>query len=271
MTQSISHRFSIDNQQLHFNDVGQGPVLFFIHGFLADSSMWQPQIEQLSTEYRCISIDLWAHGESDAMPAGTTSLVTIAEHCLALLSFLDVSQCTVIGNGTGSAIAAEMILAKPSRISKLVMANGFIGFEPQVNCAKYQLWIDQVNQDKQCSDELATIIADKFFAASHTSTAKSTFASKLTRLSAVKIEQLALFSPMALYKRDTLELVEQFTLPCLIMIGEQNQLRTMLEAYLMQDCITGSQLVQIADAGHFSNIEQTTKVNQLLLTFLKGA
>ena len=271
MTPSKSHCFNINNQNLHFTDVGQGPVLFFIHGFLADNTMWQPQIDALSEHYRCIAIDLWSHGKSDPMPSGTTSLVTIAEHCLALLASLDISQCSVIGNGTGSAIAAEMVLAKPAQITKLVMANGFIGFEPQVNCAKYQAWIDQASQQNKCNEELAITVAEKFFTPNSQSEAKTVFTQQLTQLSKQQIEHLALLSPLALYKRDTLELVEQFTLPCLIVIGEQNQLRTMLEAYLMQDCITGSQLVQIAEAGHFANIDQPTKVNQLLLSFLNGA
>ncbi|MCL1065508.1 alpha/beta hydrolase [Shewanella olleyana] len=271
MTPLKSHSFNINSQNLSFTDVGQGPVLLFIHGFLADNTMWQPQIDALSEHYRCIAIDLWAHGQSDPMPAGTTSLVTIAEHCLALLASLDISQCTVIGNGTGSAIAAEMVLAKPTLVAKLVMANGFIGFEPQVNCAKYQAWIDQANQQNECNEELAETVADKFFTPNSQSDAKTAFTQKLTQLSKQQIEQLALFSPLAFYKRDTLELVEQFTLPCLILIGEQNQLRTMLEAYLMQDCITGSKLIQIAEAGHFANIEQTAKVNQLLLSFLNDA
>ncbi|PMG80435.1 hypothetical protein BCU84_03600 [Shewanella sp. 10N.286.51.B7] len=269
MTQPKSNSFSIDNQRLHFTDVGQGPVLFFVHGFLADNTMWQPQIAQLSENYRCISVDLWSHGQSDSMPTGTTSLITIAEHCLSLLDYLNVHQCCVIGNGTGSAIAAEMVLAKPAQISKLVMANSFIGFEPQVNCAKYQAWVDQISEQKQCHEQLANTIADMFFVNSQTSTAKSAFISKLIHLSPTQIEQLALFSPLAFYKRDTLELVEQFSLPCLIMIGEQNQLRTMLEAYLMQDCITGSRLLQIANSGHFSNIEQAEKVNQTLESFLR--
>ncbi|GIU54243.1 MULTISPECIES: alpha/beta fold hydrolase [Shewanella] len=268
MTQSVPLSVNIDSHQLHYTDEGQGPVLFFIHGFLSDNTMWRPQIEQLSQNYRCIAVDLWAHGQSEAMPSGTTSLITIAEHCLALLTSLEIENCTVLGNGTGGAIAAEMVLSKPTKISKLVLSNAFIGFEPQVNCAKYQGWIDQANEQKECSASLAEIVANKFFIASQESEAKNALVHKLTNLSALQIEQLALFSPLALYKRDTLELVEQFALPCLIMIGEQNQLRTMLEAYLMQDCISGSQLVQIANGGHFSNIEQAEKVNQTLETFL---
>ncbi|WP_076537786.1 alpha/beta fold hydrolase [Shewanella sp. UCD-KL21] len=264
-----SQTFAINEQPLHFIDQGQGPVILFIHGFLSDSQQWQPQIELFSQSHRCIAVDLWAHGQSGALPHGTTSLVTIAHHCLSLLAHLNIDQCMVIGNGCGGAIAAEMVLAHPKTISKLVLANSFIGFEPQVNSAKYQLWIDELCAAKQCSETLADTISSQFFAETADSQAlMANFNQQLMGLSAQRIEQLSLFAPLVFYKRDSLELAEQFTLPCLILIGSQNKLRTPLEAYLMQDCISASKQLQISNAGHMCNQEQADEFNQLLHAFL---
>ncbi|WP_144208414.1 alpha/beta fold hydrolase [Shewanella donghaensis] len=261
--------FAINEQSLHFIDQGQGPALFFIHGFLGDSQQWQAQIAELSQSHRCIAVDLWAHGQSSAMPSGTTSLVTITQHCLSLLTYLNIDQCAVIGNGTGGAIAAEMVIAQPKTVSKLVIANSFIGFEPQVNSAKYQSWVDKVAADKQCNDELATTITNMFFTdISESNEFAIKFKQTLMGLQEQQIAQLTLFAPLVFYKRDTLELVEQFTLPCLIIIGAQNKLRTPLEAYLMHDCISGSRQVQMSNAGHMGNQEQADEFTQLLTSFL---
>lgn len=44
---------------------GKGETLVFIHSYLWDKSMWEPQIKFLKENYQCISIDLPGHGDSD--------------------------------------------------------------------------------------------------------------------------------------------------------------------------------------------------------------
>lgn len=285
---------TIDGQSMYYSDSDKhntdSQPIVFIHGFLTDSSMWQAQIDALKSQHRCIAIDLWSHGQSDPMPKGTTSLVTIAEQCLSLLSSLGLNQFRLVANGSGCAIAAEMALISPTSVTKMVMANGFIGFEPQVNCIKYQQWIDQISQQQSCSKEMADLITEQYFAnlaieshnneVSHSDNSSDAntnnsltperFSQALQNLSPNNIAELVLMAPLFLYKRDTLELAEQLTLPCLILVGEQNKLRTVLEAYLMQDCITGSTLKQLTAAGHLANVEQAAMVNQHLINFFES-
>ena len=86
------NKFEIEGQQLAYLDKGDGPALLFGHSYLWDSQMWAPQIEVLSQSYRCIVPDLWAHGESEAAPASTESLVDYAQHMLALMDHLDIEE-----------------------------------------------------------------------------------------------------------------------------------------------------------------------------------
>ena len=50
---------TLDGQPLHYLDQGQGPVVFLAGSYLWDTSMWAPQIEALSAQYRVIAVDLW--------------------------------------------------------------------------------------------------------------------------------------------------------------------------------------------------------------------
>ncbi len=261
----------INHQPLPYIDKGTGPVLLFCHGLLMDKSMWQQQIELLSRDYRCIAIDLWGHGDSHSIPDSTTQLPDIAKQYLQLLELLSIEQCTVIGLGTGGAIATEMVLQAPKMIAGLVLINAFVGFEPEVNCAKYQIWMDSAKKSENLSaliNDIAPLFAPKNQQTTETiATAKLHF-EQYSSISQTHKNALLAMCRMGIYKRDSLENVEQLTLPCLVMIGVQSQLRTVLESYLMHDAIDGSELVHLVNAGQLAPLEQPVDVNQHLQLFL---
>ncbi|MCE7595477.1 alpha/beta hydrolase, partial [Vibrio fluvialis] len=58
-----------------------------------------------------------------------------------------------------------------------------------------------------------------------------------------------------------------FALPVLIAVGAEDAPRPALESYLMNDSITGSELVVIPQAGHISNLEQPQFVTDMLMRF----
>ena len=40
-------RVRINGVQIGFEDIGQGPVVLFIHDYLLDRQMWRPQVDPL--------------------------------------------------------------------------------------------------------------------------------------------------------------------------------------------------------------------------------
>ncbi|MCL1114096.1 alpha/beta hydrolase [Shewanella basaltis] len=267
----------IDQHPLHYIDKGSGPVVVFCHGLLANGHMWQAQIEALSTQYRCIAIDFWGHGQSQSIPAECNNLQDVAKHVLQLLDALAIDNIAVIGHGSGGAVAAEMVLMAPTRVHALVMLNSFVGFEPQVNCIKYQGFMAKVANEQTISDELATSITELFFSKNAKELSQqnqpltlaiAAFHQQLSHISTQQIAPLLKFANMAIFKRDTLEFVETLTLPTLVAVGLDGHLRTALESYLMHDSIDGSQLLHIEQAGHLANIEKADLFNQHVIEFL---
>jgi len=275
MSTLLSHKM-IDNQPLYYLDEGHGPVVIFCHGLLTTSQMWRPQIDQLSSQYRCIAIDFWGHGQTKTIPETTQNLQDVAQQVLALMDRLNIHSAAIIGHGSGGAIAAELILHAPTRIHGLVMLNSFLGFEPQVNCVKYQKLMTQIANQQAISLDLAQTISGLFFSKDieqlliqdpSLSAAVEQFTAGLTAFSSAQITALLKFATMAIFKRDTLEFVELLTLPTLVVVGVRGYLRTALESYLMHDAIDGSQLLPIEQAGHLVNIETPAIVNKYLLDF----
>lgn len=96
----------------------------------------------------------------------------------------------------------------------------------------------------------------------------SDFEQRLASLSGERAVEVARVGRMVFGRRDVIEDAEKFALPTLIAVGQQDKPRPVFESYLMHDVITGSQLVEIPNAGHISNLEQVEFVNQMLETFL---
>ncbi|MCL1048171.1 alpha/beta fold hydrolase [Shewanella abyssi] len=265
-----SHRqqYSIDEQTISYIDIGQGPVLLLGHSYLWDAQMWAPQIELLSQQYRCIVPDLWGHGLSNAMPTNTRNLRDISAQMLSLMDALDVTEFSVIGLSVGAMWGAELALLAPTRVKRLVMLNSFIGFEPEITRDKYYAMLDVIKHEQGLSPALRATIIPLFFADKPNPQLVDQFELTLASINNEQIDTLYRLGKMIFGRRDTLEEVENLTLPCLIMAGVQDKARSVLESYLMHDAIDGSKFIHIPDAGHISTLEQTEFVNQHLIEFL---
>ncbi|MCH1930108.1 alpha/beta hydrolase [Shewanella sp. A25] len=268
---SYRQQVNIDGRQLSYLDIGSGPILLFGHSFLWDSQMWAPQLEVLSQHYRCIVPDLWGHGASDSMPENTKSLLDIAAQMLKLMDSLGVAEFSLIGLSVGAMWGAELVLKAPDRVKSIVMLDSFIGYEPEITRAKYLAMLDKIKNEGNISAPLIQQISALFFADNASINSAQTveqFEQYLASLTTDQLGPLIDLGRLIFSRRDTMDFAEQFTLPCLIMVGIQDKSRTVLESYLMHDAIDGSQFVHIPDAGHISNLEQAEFVTAKISTFL---
>ncbi|MEO9495482.1 MAG: alpha/beta hydrolase [Vibrio splendidus] len=265
------NKFTVDNQSMAYLDEGQGPVVVLGHSYLWDSAMWKPQIDALKTQYRCIVPELWSHGESQAAPASMRNLKDYAQHVLALLDHLEIEEFSVVGLSVGGMWGTELAELAPARIKSLVLMDTFVGLEPEVAHAKYFSMLDTITQTKMVPQPIVEAVVPLFFANDAQTNSPSLvegFTQQLSSLEGEKAEEVARIGRMVFGRRDMIEAVENFALPVLIAVGQEDKPRPALESYLMHDCITGSELVVIPGAGHISSLEQPEFVNTMLKTFL---
>ncbi|CAE6884581.1 alpha/beta fold hydrolase [Vibrio sp. B1FLJ16] len=265
------NKFEIEGQQLAYLDEGEGPVLLFGHSYLWDSQMWAPQVETLSQFYRCIVPDLWAHGESEAAPASTRSLVDYAQQMLSLMDHLQIEEFSIVGLSVGGMWGAELTAQAPQRVKSLVLMDTFIGWEPEITLKKYSEMLDSINQVQSVPESVIEAVAPLFFANNAEQDNPELIASfkrSLQELQGERAVEVARIGRMVFGRRDVIEDSEKFALPTLIAVGREDKPRPVFESYLMNDCITGSELVEIPEAGHISSLEQPEFVNQMLLSFL---
>jgi pimeloyl-ACP methyl ester carboxylesterase len=90
-----------------FDIRGKGDPVLLIHGYPLNRTMWQAQVEALSSRYLVIVPDLRGHRGSDA-PAGDYTMDLLADDLVALLNLAVVSGAVMVGFSMGGAICIAM-------------------------------------------------------------------------------------------------------------------------------------------------------------------
>lgn len=109
---------------IRYRDQGSGEPLVFVHGFLVNSRLWDPVVERLQGEFRCIQPDLPLGSHRTPMsPDADLSPPAIAELLVSLLDSLGLDRVTIIGNDSGGAISQLLATAHPERVARLILTN----------------------------------------------------------------------------------------------------------------------------------------------------
>ena len=106
--------------QVFWREVGQGPILVFLHGSWSDGSQWLPVIEHLSQDYHCFALDLLGFGDSE-QPKLHYSIQLQVECLLEYLDALHIPQVYLIGYSLGGWIVASYALKYLERVSGVVL------------------------------------------------------------------------------------------------------------------------------------------------------
>ncbi|MDH4246190.1 MAG: alpha/beta hydrolase [Deltaproteobacteria bacterium] len=112
--------------RLHYQDEGKGRPLVFIHGFGGGTEWWAPLVKTLVRRFRCVTLDLRGHGESDKPDVGYT-IADMAKDVAALLEALDLRDVVLVGHSMGAAVAMRVVLnQRTARVTRLVSLAGTV-------------------------------------------------------------------------------------------------------------------------------------------------
>jgi pimeloyl-ACP methyl ester carboxylesterase len=117
----------IDGSLVAVSEIGRGPVLLFYTGI--GSFIWRDVMVQLSTDFRCITLDPPGIGLSARIPHTQATLQRSAGAVEATIEALDLQDVTLIVHDSGGPPAFAAAARLPSRISGLVAINTF-GWRP---------------------------------------------------------------------------------------------------------------------------------------------
>ncbi|WP_419709230.1 alpha/beta fold hydrolase [Pseudomonas sp. NFX224] len=262
---------TIDGQPLHFIDQGSGPAVLLAGSYLWDQAMWAPQIAALTQQYRVIALELWGHGESGPLPAGTTSLDDVASQALVLLDHLDIDRVTLVGLSVGGMWGVRLALSAAQRLNGLVLMDTYVGVEPEPTRQYYFSLFKMIEETGVIAPQLLDIVVPIFFrpGIDPQSALYQDFRARLAALPPERLRESIVPMGRITFGRDDLlpRLGELDAANTLVLCGDQDKPRPPSEAHEMAELI-GCPCVLVPEAGHISNLENPGFVTQALMAFL---
>lgn len=111
-----------DDKLIHFEVVGRGDPIIFIHDVIGSWRYWWPSMQGISRHYRAYALDLWGFGDSSK----EKDLYSISAYVEMVHRFIDKlltpsKRVTIVGHGLGAAVALSFANKFPDRIKKLFL------------------------------------------------------------------------------------------------------------------------------------------------------
>lgn len=264
---------TLNDQKIHYLDEGTGFPLIFLHSYLWDATMWQPQIDYFKSKYRCIAPDLWSHGQSAPLAQKNCTLEDLVEDTQEFVYALGLQEYAIIGLSVGGMLGAHLAISADKKPSAIVLMDTFVGPEPIQNQAKYFEMLDLIEASKTVPQPILDQLGPIFFSP-HTlrenPSLANNYVDQVSRYTQEQISGIVAIGRAIFSRKSILEKLSKIKIPTLIMVGEDDQPRPVFESQLMTQHIPNATLSTIAQAGHISSLEQPEAVNNTIDSFLEG-
>ena len=262
----------INGRNMHYETVGTGEPILFGHSFLFDGQSWNDQAKALSENYQCIMPDLWGHGKSDPISEEQYTVEQIADDFWEFTQALNVNTFSIVGLSVGGMWAVELALKHPESVKSLVLMDTYVGSEEEPALGNYLSMLNVVAQTQSVPEPLIDKVVPMFFS-------KETLAEQghhlteglkksLRAIDTKTASTIAKIGKAIFTRRSLLEQLHTIECPTMIIVGDQDMPRPVIESEEMAKHIKDAWLEIINQAGHVSNLEQPEQVNLILESFL---
>jgi pimeloyl-ACP methyl ester carboxylesterase len=258
----------VNGQRLFYEDSGgDGPVVLFSHGYLMDHTMFDPQVDALAPEFRCVRWDQRGFGATEENGKPFTYWDS-ADDAVGLLDRRGIDDAVFAGMSQGGFLSMRAALAHPERVRALVLIDTSADVDDAETLGAYQgmedAWAspDTPDADHQALREAigGLIIGDPEMAAPWVEAWG-------------KERRDRTLEPFAtLVSRDDItSRLGEITCPALVVHGTADTAIAPSRAQAMADGLVDCRgFVTVDGAAHAANLTHPDVVNPALLEFLRS-
>lgn len=260
--------------RIYFEETGRGAPILFLHEFGGDYRSWEPQVRQLSRNWRCITYSARGYPPSDCPSDESLYGQQIATRdAIAVLDAAKIDKAHLVGLSMGAYTALMCAVEFPGRVLSVTAAGGGSGAERDPERRKAYVRDAQVRAD-------AMEKAGKIDAAAmgHNPTRVQLldkdlrgwrdFVAHLAEHSAAasaRILRKIQGGRASLYELEAQ--LKSVTTPIMLMVGDEDE--PCLDVNLwMKRLMPTAQLTVIPGSGHLITLEEPALINQLFERFI---
>jgi 3-oxoadipate enol-lactonase len=247
---------------IHYEEVGAGASVLFVHGFPLDGTMWEPTLTRMGSGVRCIVPDLRGMGRSEGSAAA--AMADYADDLAALLERLGVGRpLPVVALSMGGYVAFELLRRHPLRVSAAVLVS--TRTQPDPPQAREGRHATSERLLREGSSFLADEMVGKLFSASAPEALRAAWRE---RIAAAPPVGLAAASRAMASRPDSRPTLEGFEGPVLIVMGEDDVITPVADGERMRDMAPAARLEVIPGTGHMVPVEAPERFAAILREFL---
>jgi pimeloyl-ACP methyl ester carboxylesterase len=239
---------------------GRGPAILFLHGYSDSWRSFEQILPRLPADVCALAVSQRGHGDSDRPPAGYR-MTDLASDAAALLDVLGIDHATVVGHSMGSAVAQELALAHPERVSRLVLVGSATTLDLPV-----------AHELEAAVRELRDPVPFEFAWEFQASTVHRPISTEFLRMAASESLKLPahvwkelMIGMLAFRSRARLP---ELSVPTLIVWGDRDQFMNQAEQEALHSLIRGSQRLTYEDIGHAVHWEDPQRFTEDVLAFV---
>jgi 3-oxoadipate enol-lactonase len=237
-------------------DGERGPWVLLSHGLATDLSMWDELTDALKDRYRVLRYDARGHGGSPA-PEGDYTLDQLVADAVGILDELEVAQAHFAGLSMGGMIGLGLMIDHPGRIKSAVIADSRHTTTPDFTKA----WLERAEAVRQGG--IAAIVKSTVERWSSAGLAARNPAAIVRMETMIRNTSAAGYRgcAAALARLNYGHRLGEIRTPALVLCGTEDHGAPPENTRQMHAMIPGSRFLEIAQAGHISNIEKPAIFN----------
>jgi pimeloyl-ACP methyl ester carboxylesterase len=239
----------IGQRELAYEVHGNGRPLVLLHAFPFDGRMWKATAEALADRCRVIVPDLRGFGGSE-LGEGDVSIAGMADDVAALLDHLGVARATVGGLSMGGYVTLAFAARHRRRLEALILADTRAAGDSEKARAGRAAALDLVEQQGVAA------YVERQLAALLSPSATEAVRQQVRVLGQQSAAAVAAGIRALRDRPDRQAELADIDCPTLVIAGTADSLSPLDEMTAMASQIRGARLLQIAGAGHLSNLER---------------
>ena len=237
------------------------PWLVLSNSLATSLTMWEPQARELGCGFRVLRYDQRGHGATEA-PAGRYTFDLLIADALALMDALAIRKAHFAGLSMGGATALGLAQQHPDRLDRVIVCDSPCQSTPTSS----QQWEERiVIAQKQGMEALVEPTMTRWFPPE---------VLKANPPHLDKVRQMIRTTPVngfigcaaALADHNYAAAVAMVRRPVLFLVGEKDAAAPPMRK--LQEALAGSRYLELAGAGHISNLDQPEAFTRAIADFL---
>jgi pimeloyl-ACP methyl ester carboxylesterase len=255
-------KLRIGDFDIGYDSRGEGPPLVLLHAFPFDRRMWCEQLAHLSYQRRVITLDLRGFGETPLWKAA--SVDDLGDDVVRALDQLGLPMVSLCGLSMGGYVALSVADRHRARLASLILADTRAGADSDVARAAREDTIRRLRQQGPYAylDGIPQRLLSRH--------ADENLRQVVRDLCCERVETIIAATRALRDRRDRTAKLGEIECPTLVICGGEDAIAPPAEMRALANALSDGEYVEIAGAGHLSNLEAPQRFNEAVGRFLQS-